>query len=92
MKQKPKEETLDPSDDDLRNSICKILKKVDFNTVSSEILAPPLFIFCLLVKRKEVGEGIHMIYPHMICIEVQPNNGCMSYKPVVYSVLSWIKL
>ncbi|KAG6385639.1 hypothetical protein SASPL_154475 [Salvia splendens] len=34
VKQKPKEETLDPSDDDLRNSICKILKKVDFNTAT----------------------------------------------------------
>ncbi|KAG6423868.1 hypothetical protein SASPL_114273 [Salvia splendens] len=31
IKQKPKEETLEPSDDDLRNSICKILQKVDFN-------------------------------------------------------------
>ena len=42
IKQKPKEETLEPSDDDLRNSICKILQKVDFNTVSSKNF--PLFL------------------------------------------------
>ncbi|KAH6764432.1 hypothetical protein C2S51_015681 [Perilla frutescens var. frutescens] len=34
VKQKPKEETLGPSDDELRNSTCKILKEVDFNTAT----------------------------------------------------------
>lgn len=34
VKNKPKEETLGPSDDELRNCVCKILKEVDFNTVS----------------------------------------------------------
>lgn len=32
-KEKPKEEKLRPSDDELRNAICEILKEVDFNTV-----------------------------------------------------------
>lgn len=33
-KDKTKEEKLRPSDDELRDAICEILKEVDFNTVS----------------------------------------------------------
>lgn len=32
-KEKSKEDKLKPSDDELRNAICDILKEVDFNTV-----------------------------------------------------------
>lgn len=32
-KEKPKEEKVRPSDDELREAICEILKEVDFNTV-----------------------------------------------------------
>lgn len=34
-KDKPKDDKLSPSDDELRNAICEILKEVDFNTVRS---------------------------------------------------------
>lgn len=34
-KDKPKEDKSSPSDDELRNAICEILKEVDFNTVRS---------------------------------------------------------
>ena len=33
VKEKPKSEKQELSDDDLRNAICEILKEVDFNTV-----------------------------------------------------------
>lgn len=32
-KDQPKEEKLKPTDDELREAICEILKEVDFNTV-----------------------------------------------------------
>lgn len=32
-KEKAKEDKVKPSDDELRNAICEILKEVDFNTV-----------------------------------------------------------
>lgn len=43
-KDKSKEDKLRPSDDELRDAICEILKEVDFNTVSIELQLGCMFL------------------------------------------------
>ena len=53
-KEKPKEDKLKPSDDELRSAICDILKEVDFNTV--RILDLTNFMYSMSKK------SIHYLY------------------------------